>query len=115
MLPQLRRTYSMEVMQEAIKGSTVGDCALGLDGIAKPLWHATILNERATIYSTATLVSIEDMMHQPVFQPQVASCAATTNESHGNAALLGVSACSNVGAKPAGRRSRMPMVLASPP
>ena len=111
---------TMEIMQEAIKGSRAQDYSPGLDGIGKLPWHALatvlarpmtitmqwqlaigyipeapyhgihthvpkkhrppvvsnmrplrMLNERANIYSTAILVSIEDMMQQLVPQQQV--------------------------------------------
>ena len=39
-LPELVLPMTTEVMWEAIKRSTAGDCSLGLDGVGKPLWHA---------------------------------------------------------------------------
>ena len=120
-----------EVMQEAIKRSTTGDCSLGLYGIGKLLWHAlagflsgpmaitmqsqlamgyipeapdhgirthgpkenrppvvsnmrplTMPNERAKIYSTAVLVSIEDMMQQLVPSQQVRFMKKRQTMSH---------------------------------
>ena len=39
-LPDLVLPMTVDVMKEAIKRSTTGDCSPGMDGMGKPLWHA---------------------------------------------------------------------------